>query len=312
MATIYREFDTTVANFLADLRTAITASTDWTRPAAAGFPDMYQATTTRGAKMIVNFADAAIDTNKATIGVWRDHDGTTGTDKLLRYLPFRRTAGGTTANPLHVVVSAGKEHLFVSVEGPYGSEAGTEHTTYGSMRTYFVICDLVPYFDATVDPIPAVVVAGFHTTSADVDDNQSYRAYVSRNSDNTSSWRSAVLASLEFPHRGTGQSYTLRNEGVDGQYYLFPYVVFDEYEGMRGRLNGIFYAGFTYQDNNVHVPNPPNGSVVTYAGSPYKLVAPTKSNSTVNIFVWGPLGASYTYSGTHGHKSVVIAVPHAT
>lgn len=312
MATKYTEFDTTPANFVADVRTAILGSADWAQPNAAGKPGLMKATTTRGAQMVVDLSDAAPNNGYAQFGVYRTHDGTTGVDKVVRYLHWKNGNTGANTDKIHCVVSAGKEHLFINTEGPYPSETNTESNVFGSTRTYFYMSDLVPYFDNTVDLVPAVIIGGNHTTAPNQDTSLTYRCLVSRNAKDTVSWRYGKLASLQFPSRDNGPSTALRNVGADGSFFLFPYVLFDDAEGMRGRLNALFFAGFNYAGGDgIDIPTPPVGDIVNYGGSPYKLLAVNKAAQN-SQFIWGSLGASYTYNAPHNFKSTVVAVPYST
>jgi hypothetical protein len=110
MAVTFAQFDTTPAGAVAAIKAAILASTDWSNPAG----DRVICTTTRGAAMVVDLADAAASVATLQFGVYR----TTGlADKIIRYLRWR-VSGGATSDPLHCAVSAGKDHLFITVEGP--------------------------------------------------------------------------------------------------------------------------------------------------------------------------------------------------
>src|SRR3954471_9618280 len=120
MALAYSEFTTTQANLVADLKTAITSSSDWANITG----NILKATTTRGAQMVVDLTDAAIALNLLTIAFYRTHDGVTGVDKITRFIYFKSGATGATTNPVYCVVSASKEHLYVSVEGPRSGQTG--------------------------------------------------------------------------------------------------------------------------------------------------------------------------------------------
>src|SRR4051812_49534066 len=102
MGNTFSTFDCTPTTAVAAIKAAILASTDWSNPAG----DRVVCTTTRGASMVVDLADAAATSFKLQFGIYR----TTGlADKIIRYLLWA-SSGGTTSDPLHCVVSAGKEH----------------------------------------------------------------------------------------------------------------------------------------------------------------------------------------------------------
>lgn len=304
----YAEFDTTQTNLLADLRTHILTSTDWTRPNATGKPSLYKATTTRGAEMIFDLEDSALDTYRMNMAVWRTHDGTAGTGQSLRWLYWRPSAGAST-NPLHCIVSVSKEHVFISVEGPRANESGAVNSTYGSERNYFWMSDVVPYFGS--DTVPVVAAGGqmASTTYASVS-NGSHELNVSRNAAGLTTWPKAKLLTPSFPSvYGSETVNATRSAKADNQVYLFPYVVFEDADGMRGRLSSFFFAGLSHSDSDVTPPA--IGSKVQYQGSWYKLLAVSKGNgssSSSSIVNWGQFGAALNTS-SNPFRSPIVAVP---
>lgn len=308
MALAYSEFSTTQGNLLADLRTAILASSDWTRPNAAGFPSLYKATTTRGAVMAFNLEQAAQALHGLTIGVFRNHDGTNGTDLLTKYL-YYRTSVGTMAStsPLYCTVSVSKEHIYISIEGPRPSDLGAMSTAVGSAKVYFALCDLVPYHAADTLPVVACIANPNPTPVASTGANY-YVVQVSRNAANSTSWSPGKLMTLDFPSYGTNETLqSSRPCTIDGNYYLTPYVYFDDADGIRGRLSSIFFGGYNGSDSPECAP-PPLGSKVTYNGVSYKLLAPNRGDGSSSN-MWGPLGAGGNGGTASVLKSIVIGVP---
>lgn len=316
MALAYTEFDSTPTNILADLRTAITASTDWTRPNSGSEPDTYKATTTRGAEMVFDLADAAVTNEKLQIGVYTSYDGTTFGSKTTKYLYFRySTSGASSSQPLHCVVSASKEHIFVGIEGPRGGETGAVSTS-GGMKGYFFMTDLVPYHAADTD---SVVVSGASQMAASPGGSltNSLPVHISRDYANTSDWAAGRLASLEFPSVSLASQSNNRPQvtfprdcAIDGKFYLAPYVVFEDAAGIRGRLNRIFYAGVNYTET-ISAGTAPVGSTVTYGGLTYILYAVSKSDGGQgSTNYWGPLGFAFNSSSFASTSiSPVVAIP---
>lgn len=302
----YSEFNTTQANLLADLRTAILASAAWSRPNAASKPSTYKCTTTRGADMVFDLEDAAISTFAMTIGVWKSYDGVTFTDKTQRYL-YWRNSGGASTNILHCIVSVSKEHVYISVEGPRAAEAGTENGTAGSARQNFFMCDLVPYHAADTNP---VVFAGGTTNAAlgASSPQANMIGHLSRDYSNTISWSQGYLATLTTPAANAAVSLNYNNAcAIDGNYYVYPYVYIGSSHGIRGRLATFFFAGFSAPDQvNYDTAGPPVGSKITYDGQVYKILYGNKttvnSGATYNQF-------GYTNNNNTGASYIAIAVP---
>lgn len=268
--------------------------------------EVLKATTTRGADMIVDIHGALMSTFQTTFTVWRAHTGTVGTDSLNRFMYWRPSAGALT-NPLHCVVSASKEHLFISIEGPRAYETNPVSTTAGSDRQYFFINDLVPYHVG--DTTPVVVTGGgqaIGTATANMTSSRSFEVYQSRNYANTSSWAPAKLFTLAFQGAGASVGVNGQHQTTgDGKYYLSPYVVLGDQSGYRGRLASFFNAGMNYADHTDFV-SPPTNAVVTYGAKNYKLLQVSKSDG--NISVWGPFGGTDNSATTTYHRSPIVAV----
>lgn len=268
-----------------------------------------KATTARGAQMVIDLADQHPTLQYLAVGFYRTHTGASGggVDRLSRYVPFRsNTTGASFTMPLHVVLSVSKDHLFFSIEGPRATEAGTTSTTYGGVRCYCFMTDLVPYNAS--DTTPAVVAfASVTNTPSSTTATQSHIAYISRNFANTASWDTCRIASLSFLSAQAADTVALRRAcTIDGNYYLFPYVVFSEAEGMRGRLAMLFYAGSNAPTPTYDEPAPV-GDTVTYGGNTYKITL-TDRNDGNGQSVWGALGSSGNASA-NSNRSLAVALP---
>ena len=293
MATAYSEFDTTSTNVVADIKTKILLSADWANITG----NIVKATTTRGAQMVVDLANAAATTRELQFGVYRTHNGTTGVDKLVRYVMCRPNASTPlTTDPLHCRVSAGKEHLFISLEGPRRGENAPDDATNGSGRSYFWLGDLVPYFSG--DTVPAVVLIA-STVTGNYSNQQT--VWVSRDATNSLSWVPAGLVTLTTPrfsdHTDTGSvSNVQRTAAADSnKVYLSPYVVVDEAAGIRGRLAKAFFAGWN-EAWTAGDPMVATFSRCTYDSETYIVIPPGRSaSSTANCLAFGQVPASTTY-----------------
>lgn len=312
MPTAYQEFTCLGSNLLSTLQAAILASSDWVRPDSGGKPTLFKATTTRGAQMVVDTADVAVTVQVATFGVYRTHDGITGVDKISRYLYMKRVSAGTlAANTYRGVVSAGKEHLFVMIEGPRVGESSPDSVGYGSIRNYFFMSDIVPYFDSTIDKAAAVAVGGAITAtpSAGTLGVNHHVTVASRNMADTASWSPGKLLTLNFPIHYLQDQPGWQVNGPDGNQYLSPYVFVSDSNGIRGRLSSFFFAGWNLV-NTFETPGVVPGSIVTYGGKQYKLLAVSKSDGTTGN-VWGQFGAVLNNTGGDAQRSPIVAVPYA-
>lgn len=273
MATYYADFDSTPANLVATLKTEIVKSTDWTNITG----NIMKATTTRGAEMVVDLTDAAITSMRMQCGVYRTHNGTTGTDKVIRYVAWKATVTGATTDILHVQLSVGKEHFYLAVEGPRQGEPNPDDSSNftGSMRQPLFLGDIVPYFAS--DTVPAVLLLGNTASTA----FSSETVHVSRNAANSASWVPARLGTMTMPKAPTDvsgvQTYSPRREcSADGNTYLWPWVVLEDTAGIRGRIAKCFFAGFNKSGGSTDAV-PSLYARSTYGGETYMLVAPHKS-----------------------------------
>lgn len=270
--------------------------------------EVFKATTTRGADMVLDLTDTAPTTFNLNMAVYRSHTGTVGTDRNAKYLYWRPSAGALT-NPLHVTVSVGKEHIFVGIEGPRANEAGAVSTAVGSPKSYFAMCDLVPYHAGDTTP---VVFAGGYSTNAFAASTagNNHSGQLSRNYANTGSWNPARLMTLDFP--GTNSTTTVQPNRVaagDGNFYVWPYVTCSDTDGPRGRLSSFFFAGFTSSTLVDGIGSPVLGQTISYGGANYKLIAVDKSNAASEV--WGVFGAAANSTASTAYYSVVVAVPWA-
>lgn len=297
MGLAFSQFDTTPAGAVAAIKAAILASSDWANPAG----QRVVCTTTRGADMVVDLADAAATAVALQCGVYRT---AALADKIVRYLQWRAGGGGATTDPLHCTVSAGKEHLFILIEGPRLGEANPVGS--GSYRALLFLCDLVPYFAS--DTVPAVVCGG-NSAASFPSGVSAFFVAVSRNAANTSSWVQAVLETLS-PPRGILQTNGARANGQSltaaGGYIARPWVVFEDAAGMRGRLAPFFYLGFNFPIVSGDLPVPALLRL-TIAAANYITVAtnqsPSASQTSASPFGW----TSTANDGSYG--SPIVAIP---
>lgn len=260
--------------------------------AAVGVGSIVKATTTRGAQMVVDFADAAATIAVLSLAFYRTHDGTTAVDKLSpRYLRWKNVTGAST-DIVHLIVSAGKEHLYVSTEGPRGGEANAESGNGSTCQSIF-IGDIVPYLAS--DTVPAVVVSAPTTSNSST---TAVFANVSRDSANVNSWVSAVLATVA-PVGATGGPIAVTQLAADGNTYLFPYVVLESSAGLRGRISKVWSIGpnavLAATLTSTSAPSP--GTTFTYAGETYIAVPVSWRNGVSSSACYNPFYLSTINQG---------------
>lgn len=290
MALAYSVFTTTPTDIVADLKTKILLSSDWSNPTG----NVVQCTTTRGATMAVKLDGAAADNNKAQLEVYRLFSGGVGTDAITRYLTYKG-ASGNSAEVIRCIVSAGKEHLFISVEGPRAGETYADSATLGSLLSTFALADIVPYYSG--DTVAAVACVGNPATGlldTNVIDNTDI--VVSRDQADASAWVRANLASVQFPAMpaatATYHAYgRMLNPYAKADSYnavLWPYLVVEQLDGLRGRLNGIYFGGFNMGALTAEqVVGCGAGQEVTYDSKTYTLLPATRTYATSHVTPFG-------------------------
>lgn len=300
MGTVLTEFDTTPAGWVAAVKAAIDLSSDWSNITG----DIMKAVAGNGAQMVVNLNKAAVNTIRQPLAVWRTHDGASGVDERTSYHYWRTVAGATT-DPLHVLVSAGPDHLCIATEGPRAGEAGADSATLGSHKSTFFLGAMEPYFAVGVDPIAAVVVV---ERISDSSSDNTHTVAVSRNAANTTSWVSGFLVTPSILPNTLATAPVTRQgswTALDGNTYLFPWVVWEIAAGIRGRLKTCFYAGC----GAVSAAGDPclsPGEVVTYDGADYMLLSVGRSTSIARCGQgWVPGVNASSQQGT----MPIIAVP---
>lgn len=274
MAFTYSEFTTTPSGLVAALKSAITASADWSNITG----DIVKAVTTRGAQLVVNLNKSAVSSAHQPISMWRTHDGSTGVDELTPYYLKWRSSGGATSDTLYVTVSASKEHLTIVVEGPRAGDTNATDATNGSPSMVFHIGDLVPYHAG--DTIPVACAVPWNNTSF----SQAVQAfaYTSRNMGDNRSWNPAILLSVCGVSMNTSYRGSQPLAAGDGNIYLWPWIVVEQADGLRGRLADIFFGGFSgggLSNNNPMVGALAPGMEITYDSKTYKLFDAAKNIS---------------------------------
>lgn len=266
-----------------------------------------KSTTDNGSELILDL-EGDIQTNYMSVMAYRQYTGTaTGgwTDAKQSWL-YWKAAAGTTAMPLHVTLSVGKNHLFFAIEGPRAHEVSPTSTTYGSVKNYFALSELTKYHAADTTPVAISigVPTGIVTTTVAAGGHQ---VGISRDSTDVTSWSIGRLASLDFPTVYTTDVVNMNRAcSIDGNTYLLPYVLFSETEGIRGRLTNFFYCNTTAPSPVTDLPDPV-GTRVTYNGIVYKLTAVNKGDGSASA--WGPFGA--ITQSTLVTRSIIVAIPYA-
>jgi hypothetical protein len=238
----------------------------------------------------------------AKLAVYRLYAANVGTDKINRWLLWR-TSGGATTDPLHCLVSAGKDHLMIIVEGPRPGEPNTVNATFGSTRVCFFLGDIVPYFAG--DTIPALAVVA--QTSQNLTSEPAIS--VSRNAANNASWVSARLLTLCVPNSTSNSTSLFPLNGqpaatADGNTYLWPYVVVEDSAGMRGRIGKAFFGGWMMAVAGI--PGLGLGTKVTYNTETYTGVGVIRTCQNNQFYPFGYYGGSDSNS-----NSPVVMVPSA-
>lgn len=305
MATAFSEFRTVGTDLVANIQAAILASSDWSRPNSGSRPNTLKATTTRGVQMVLDLADVAATVQKLSMGVYDAYDGSTLGNKLTRYLWGKRVNAGTlAANYYYVTVSAGKEHLFIGLEGPRAGDANPDVQGYGSVKHYFFLCDLVPYYDAATDPNACVIQGGSDANNASgtTVTGQDMRVWSSK-SKSGAPWTPGYLATLDI----NGVNPALNRIGLDGNTVMSPFVLFDDQDGMRGRLSTFYYMGTNYSQDPGSVATQSIGSSFTKDGTTYKILAINRTDG--NETVAGSLGWVDNGTTSSNTRSTLVAIP---
>lgn len=273
---------------------------------------LLKTTTTRGAQMVIDLTAGGRYNDRLGYRLFRTHTGADATSASWTDITALRTVFWaqtqlTNAAILHVVLSVSAEHLYISIEGPRANEGETQSVIYGSLRNYMFISDVIPYHAADTTPC----VAGWGVLgedSAPAIADQLWRTEVSRNAGNTSSWKWARLATLTLPHFASGVATSPPNYcAIDGKTYLWPYVVIEEDDGLRGRLALFHFVGITTTSYGIDTAARV-GELITYDGVVYKTLALHKGDTT-NV-AGGGLGY-YSGIAASSHLSIVAAIPYA-
>jgi hypothetical protein len=289
MAFTYQEFTSTPATIIADLKTKIVLSSNWTVPTG----NVVQCTAANGATMALDLTGGgAADNQRIRTMAYRLFSGGVGTNGVQRSLYWNRVAPASSAT-LRVRVFAGNTLLYIEIEGPRAGEAGADSTTFGSYRQSIWLAQITPYHGA--DTIPCVAFGGtssYHGYESIVGTApNSQVVYVSRNQGDTSSWVTARIMTLTVPAwQINAQAYNYRALASDGTQFLLPWVVFEDSAGIRGRLTDMFYAGWSASDDTAVVGTIADSQTITYGGNTYRVTTPWRTDQTGSANSFGSFG----------------------
>lgn len=278
--------------------------------------EVLKCTNSDGVDMIIDLMDSHIinpTLTQTSIALYQSHDGTSGTDKLSGYLKVRTASAADAAAVARLIVSVSKEHLFITSEAGRPGETGG-HANWFPQRSCTFITRVVPYHAS--DATPAIYASIRSNTSASYTSNLDFYGRVSENVAGTDKWVPATLATLQYPTLANLAPNLQRNCVHDGNYYLSPYVIFEGEDGIRGRLETIWNAGWVSALQEI--PGTPAGaavvgSVLEYDSQDFIITQPYRGGPTTGTDTGGDLG----YAATNSYDSnqlqhVLVAIPHAT
>lgn len=306
MAHVYSEFDSTPATIIADIKTKILLSSDWSNPTG----QTVSCTAANGAQMALDLiGGGAADNTRIRPKAWRVFAAGTGTDGWQRSLYWTNASNATTT-PLHCKVAAGNTLLYIEIEGPRGGELNNDNVTWGSIKQSVWLAQMTAYL--TADVTPAIVFGGSSSYNGSEGANgtnpASYVCHVSRNQAANLAWVPARLWTLNPVFMATSVTYhAYQPVASDGNVMLFPFVVMEDVAGYRGRLTDVFYAGSNNSFGDT-LSNLTIGQDVTYGGNTYRVTAPYKSNGNNNQNSYGPFGIVTNQNASNSVISPLIAV----
>ena len=275
-----------------------------------GEVNLVKSTTTRGAEIVLDLAGTNRATNYLEYHMYVTHTGSTytsGTGMSTKRRVTYSTGGQAAGNTLHVILSISKEHIFFSIEGPRPGETGATNATYGSVRNYMFACDVVPYHDSDDEPCIATWSLSAHDTSPDVGEGI-HRGAVSVNSTDTSAWIPCRFPTVTLPHFASGAASNVQNlSTIDGNMYMWPYLVVQDDEGLRGRLASFFFVGINRVTVVFDFPSN-TGEFFEQDGIVFKTLEVHKGDSTQPA--GGGFGIFSAASGAGAYYSPVVAVPY--
>lgn len=310
--TVYKRTVTAVntgANSITMNQSFGTAENTGTTVAADG--RLLKTTTDDGAQIVLQIVDF---TNQYLMyRMFRTHTGasllaTAYTDPTpWRYIYYNSAAQGTTTK-VYGVLSLSSNHIFLSLEGPRANESGAFSTLHGSLRNYMFASSVLRYRNTDATPC----VAAWGVSAADSNPqmvDQLWRGEVSRNVGNTLSWTMCRFPTVTMPHFASNAATNFDSySAVDNKTYVWPYLVVEEGDGLRGRLANFFFIGINRTTYGIDpVDNP--GQFITVGNVVYKTLAVAKGDGS--NAAGGGFGA-YIGTGTDGvYGSAIVAIPYA-
>jgi hypothetical protein len=144
------------------------------------------------------------------------------------------------------------------------------------------------------------------------------RAVVSRNQTNDSSWVFAQVLTLGLQMHSSFDSETNYPNMAqhfskgDGKLYVWPYVVVEDRDGIRGRISRIHNAGWSTSNGAVSAQYSGamhsgivDGTEISYGGLTYRAMRPIQASSNNS----GALALSGVFAYRNNDFSPLVAIP---
>jgi hypothetical protein len=155
------------------------------------------------------------------------------------------TGATTLVNaPFYVEISVSDDLFFVTIRGPKSVETGTEDLTRGSPRSFALVTSITPYLDAdTVVDDQQCVVASHYSASRNT---MSAKVYMKKGLNGVANVTGELATVRPAVQDISAVGDQLANNTVANNIMYSPYVVIEDGQGWRGRLNNVYFGGENY------------------------------------------------------------------
>lgn len=217
--------------------TTLVTNGGWTKTTNAGsYPFTYSNASVSGQDRLVKFQISAVTANYMAF---------TALDSANNVSYHFIVTGATSLSGTFTIdIACGPNNVYIGLRGPTNGAGYEWDATYGSGIGFFAMAPVVPYFSTDTVKNDQVVAMSSHATSSITSYN--YSGYVAKTRDSASVWGQVELGSLRPSARSTFAAPVSPFNNVLTPFW--PYTVHEvgDGRGLRGRLDGLYFATDNY------------------------------------------------------------------
>ena len=171
---------------------------------------------------------------------------------------YLHTGGTNLTGTYYISIYASTSHVFICWEGPAAGATGAFDSVNGSHRSFFCATSFTPYLSSDTTQANQWCAFGSHTSATSTVYNA--KVYVKQSLAGVNNDSGEFVTMRPAVQDITGVGDNIRNKSVLTNVIYWPFVIIEDSNGLRGRLDSVYFGGEAYQVSTGDSGKP------TYAG----------------------------------------------